>query len=115
MTIGIVVAALCPSDLIPGEQHRHTERQQKGGQQVALLAVAQGDDLRIIGRPLHTVIAAIVGVGPVAVILAIRLVVLSAVADEVLQCKSVMSGNEIDARPRPPASISEDIRGAGHP
>src|SRR6202008_206385 len=66
------------------------------------------------GRPLHTVIAAIVGVSPVAVVLAIRLVVLLAVANEILQCKSVMNGNEIDARPRSPAAISEDIRGTGH-
>src|SRR5260370_181847 len=85
LTIGIVVAALCPPDLIACQQHRHAERQKKGGQQVALLAVAQGDDLRISGRPLPTVIAAIVGISPVAVGLAISLVVLLAVANKIRQ------------------------------
>ena len=68
----------------------------------------------IVGRPLDTVIGAVIGVGPVAIVLAIGLVVLVAVADEILQCETVMGGDEIDARPRPPAAISEDVGGAGH-
>ena len=43
------------------------------------------------------------------------LVVFLAVADEILQCETVMNGDEIDARPRSPAAISENIRRTGHP
>src|SRR6266436_2872325 len=56
LAIGIVVAALGPSDLVAGEQHRHTERQYNRRQHVALLAVAQRYDLRIVRRPLDTAI-----------------------------------------------------------
>src|SRR5690349_14802641 len=75
LAISIVVAALRPADFVSSEQHRNTERQQQGGEQVALLAVAQGNNVRIGGRSLDPVIRAVVAVASVAVVLAIGLVV----------------------------------------
>src|ERR1700756_1466527 len=43
LAISVVVAALCPSDLVAGEQHRNPQRQQHCGKQIALLAIAQTD------------------------------------------------------------------------
>jgi hypothetical protein len=39
---------------------------------------------------------------------------LAVVADQVLQCKTVMGSDEINARPRPPTAVSKDIGGAGN-
>ncbi len=44
MAVGVVVASLRAADLVAGEQHRDPERQQQGGDQVALLEFAQGSD-----------------------------------------------------------------------
>ncbi len=104
LAIGVVVAALGVADLVAGEQHRHPQRQEQRGEQVAFLLVAQADDRRIISRSFDPAIPAEVRLVTVAVVLAIGLVVLVVVADQVVQRETVMGGDEVDARPRPPAA-----------
>src|SRR5438552_2294637 len=82
-------------------------------EQIALLPVAQADELRIVGRSLDTAIPAEIRLVAVAVVFAIGFVVLLLVADEVLQREPVMRRNEVDARPRPPPAIAKDVGGAG--
>src|SRR4029077_6802780 len=60
-------------------------------------------------------IVTVIGVAPVAIIFAVRLVVLVGIAHEILQGEAVMDSDEIDARPRPPTAISENIRGTRDP
>lgn len=55
------------------------------------LPCADGLDLGIVRRPLHPVVSAVVGVCAVAVELAIGFVVLSLVADEVVERKAVVA------------------------
>ena len=50
---------------------------------------------------------------PVAVILAVRLVVLLVVGDEVVQREAVVRGDEVDARPGLAAAAVEDVGRAG--
>ena len=109
LAISVVVAPLCPSDLVTGEQHRNAQRQKQGREQIALLAIAQTDDGWVRGRSLDPAIPAEVGIASVAIVVAIGLIVLFVVADQVLQCETVMRGNKIDACPRAPAPVAEDV------
>jgi hypothetical protein len=99
-------ALLLPSwapELVAAEQHRHALREKQRGQEVALLAFAQREDLRIVGRPLDAAVPAAVVVGAVAAVLAVGLVVLLVVGDEVAQREAVVRGDEVDRGERPAA------------
>src|SRR5207253_3178686 len=52
-------------------------------------------------------------VGAVAVVLAVGLVVLVVVGDEVIEVESIVRGNEIDTGPGPAAALIEDVAGSG--
>ena len=64
LAVGVVVAALRAAHLVAVEQHRHPLRQQQGGQQVALLAGPQRQDVRIVGRALDAAVPRPVVVSP---------------------------------------------------
>src|SRR6185437_8337663 len=113
LAVSVVVAALRAADLVAREQHRNTQRQQQGGEQIALLLVAKRRDRRIVGRPLGPAVPAEITVVAVAIALAIGLVVLLVVRDEIGQREAVMGGDEIHARPGPPAAMRKDVRRAG--
>ena len=67
----------------------------------------------MVGRTLDAVIPRIIVRMAVAILFAIRLVVLVVIGHEIVERKSVMGGDKIYARPRlAPASI-EEIAGAG--
>src|SRR5215469_4588491 len=83
LAIRVVVAALRASNLVSTKQHRHSERQQQCREKVALLTITQSVDLPIVGLPLYTVIRAVIGVGTVAIVRAVPVIVLVVVADEV--------------------------------
>ena len=70
------------------------------------LARAQRDDrLAIVGRALDAAVPGLVVVVAVAVVLAVRLVVLVVVGDQVVQREAVVRGDEVDARVRPAAVV----------
>ena len=50
LAIGVVVAVLRAAELVAGKQHRRALRQQQRREEIALLALAQRDDLGIVGR-----------------------------------------------------------------
>src|SRR5262249_40815458 len=106
-------AVLRSSQLVAGEQHRHAEREHQRREEIALLASAERDDRRVLGRPLDAAIPAEIAVVPVAILLAVRLVVLLVVADEVGEGEPVMGGDEVDAGPGATAGMAEDVGGAG--
>jgi hypothetical protein len=83
LAIGVVVAALGPAEFVAAEQHGRAARQQQDGQHVAHLHQPHGADLRIVGRPLDAVIGRKIVAMAVAVVLAVRLVVLVVVGDEI--------------------------------
>ena len=76
---------------------------------------AQLEHLRVVGRPLGAAVPGAVVVGPVAVVLAVRLVVLLVVGDEVVQREAVVRGDEVDRRERPPAVGLVEVAGAREP
>src|SRR5207249_5117200 len=76
------------------------------------LAVAQREDLRVVGRPLDPAIPAPIGIVPVAVVFAVCFVVLFLVADDIVQREAVMRGDKVGAGPRPAAAIAVNVGGA---
>ena len=115
LAVGVVVAVLRAADLVAAEQHRHALRQQQRRQEVAHLAVAQREDLRVVGRPFGAAVPRAVVALAVAVVFAVRLVVLLVVGDEIAQREAVVRGDEVDARVRPPRGALVEIGAAGEP
>src|SRR5262252_7865439 len=89
LTIGIVVPALRAPDFVAHEQHWRTESEQRQHEEVLDLPITQGLDGWIISRSFHAAIPADVEVGPVPVVLSVRLVVLLIVRDQVVERESV--------------------------
>src|SRR5690242_19641930 len=103
------------SELIAGKQHRNTLGKYQGGEKVTLLPRAQGVDLRVIGGPFVTAVPTLIVVSPVAILLAIGLVVLAVVTHEVAQGEAIMRGDEGDACPRRAAVVGEEISASTEP
>src|SRR5581483_11705059 len=85
LAIGIVVAGLRVGDLVAGEDQRQALRQQQCGERILAKLPAQRDDIGIVGRSLMTAIIAVIVVGAVAIVLAVGLVVLLVVAEQIGQ------------------------------
>ena len=66
----------------------------------------------VVGRPLHPAVPAQVPVAAVAVALAVRLVVLRVVRDEVVEREAVVAGDEVDAGPGLAVLVAVDVRAA---
>ena len=62
-----------------------------------------GDDLGVVGRALDAVVPRLIVVRAVPVVLAVGLVVLLVVADQIVQGEAVMGGDEVDAGVGPAA------------
>src|SRR4029077_14577107 len=80
---------------------------------VAFLLLAQRADLGVVGRALGAAVPGIVVIGTVAVFLAVGLVVLLVIADQVLQGEAVVAGDEVDAGVRLAAVILVQVAAAG--
>ncbi len=93
---------------------RHALRQHQAGELVAAQLPAQRDDLRVVGRSFDAAIGAVVVVGAVTVLLAVRLVVLLAVAHEVGEGETVVHGRVIDAGARAAAVVMEKVLRGRH-
>ena len=57
----------------------------------------QADDLRVIRLPFRAAVPGVVVIGPVTVLLEVRLVVFAVVGDEVVEGEAVVAGDEVDA------------------
>src|SRR5215831_3593013 len=97
LTVGVVVALLRATHLVAAEQHRHALREEQRGQQRALTTHAQVSDARVFRWTFDPAVPGIVVVGAVLVVLAVGLVVLVVVGDQVTQREAVMRGEEVDA------------------
>ena len=115
LAVGVVVAPLRPSDLVAAEEHPHPLREDERGHQVALHPLADLDDLRLVGRALDAPVVREVLVGAVLVVLAVRLVVLLRVHDQVLQREAVVRGHEVDRGVGVAAARLVQVAGAGEP
>ena len=113
--VGVVVALLGAAELVAVQQHRHALAEQQRGQEVALRARPQRQDLRVVGRSLDAVVPRAVVALAVVVVLAVGLVVLLVVGHQVAQGEAVVGGDEVDAGDRPPAGVLVEVGRAGQP
>ena len=84
-------------------------------EEVLDLPVAQRLDRRIVGRPFDAAVPAHVVVRAVAIVFAVRLVVLVVVGDQVVEREAVVAGHEVDALLRLPFLVTVDVRAAEQP
>ena len=111
--VGVVVAALCAPGLVAHGEHRRAAGEEQRGEQVADVAPAAGVDAGVVGGAFDAVVPGVVGVGTVAVVLAVRPVVLVLEGDDVRQREAVMRSDEIDAARRRLGRLPENIARAG--
>src|SRR5437773_2169588 len=113
LAVRIIVPPLCPADLIASTDHRHPLRKHQGRQHIAFLTISKFDNSRIVGWPFDSAVPTEVVVCPIAVVLAVALVMFLVVRGQVVQSEPVVRGHKVDARVRaPPTSIIE-IAAAG--
>src|SRR5207302_8488543 len=96
LAVGVVVALLRVTELVAAEDHRDALGEQEGGEEVALLALAEREDVGVLGGAFGAAVPTVVVVGAVLSVLAVGLVVLLVVADEVLEAEAVVGGDEVD-------------------
>ena len=109
LAVGVVVAILCSAELIPSQQHGYAGGEQKSGQEVAHLALTHCGDGRVVRGALEAVVVRPVVIGAVAIVLAIGVVVLAVVGDEIGNRESVMRGDEVDGRERASPAVMEQV------
>ena len=111
--IGVVVALLAEAELGAHREHRGPARGEQERQEVAPVARPRRDDRRVLARPLDAVVPGEVPVGSVPVALAVRLVVLLLVRDQVGEGEAVVRDDEVDAL-RGRGGAGEHVARAGH-
>ena len=113
LAIRIVVAVLGMADVVAGQQHRRALRKKQRRQQSPLQRGAQCQHVGVVGGPFDAAIPAQVVLVTVAVVLAIGVIVLVVVADQVVQGKTVVRRQKIDAGVGLPSVVLEHIAGGG--
>ena len=97
LAVRVIVSVLTSAKLIATQQHWNASRDKKGQQEILDQAVPHSLDSCIIACSFHPAIVAIISIGSIAVVLAIFVIVLLLVADQVVQCEAVMTSNEVQA------------------
>src|SRR6204780_2395258 len=83
LAVGVVVAPLCPPDLVAGDHHRHALGKQQYRGEVLDLPLTEVLDRRVGGLAFYATVPAVVVVVTVPVPLAVCLVVLDVIGDQV--------------------------------
>src|SRR5439155_939376 len=115
LAVSVVVACLRPAELVTHEQHRHALREEKGGQQVALLLRSALDDTGVYGLAFRAAVPRAVERFAVGVPFAVRGVVLLVVGDEVAQREAVVRRDEVDAGHRPARVVLVEVGASREP
>ncbi len=97
LAVGVIVSALATSHLIAHQKHGDSRGKHKGCEEVLHLLVTKPLDYGIVRRAFKPAVPASVLAASVAVVLAVVFIVLVVIGDEVVQCKAVVAGHEIDA------------------
>jgi hypothetical protein len=87
------------------QQHRHALAEQQRREEVALLPRPQRQHGGVVGVALDAAVPRPVVVGAVAAVLAVGVVVLLVVRDEVAQREAVVGGDEVDGCHRAAAGV----------
>src|SRR5262245_34785544 len=109
VAVRVVVAALRAEELVAPQDHGHALRHEEERQEVAGLALAEGDDLRFLRLALLAAVPGEVLAVAVAIALAVLQVVLLVVAHEVAQGEPVVAGHEVHAVPGSPPGAAVEV------
>src|SRR6266540_4388501 len=104
LAVGVVVTTLCPPELVAGQDHGGAGGEQENRREVPHLPPAQSIDFLRVGRSLAATVPAQVVVAAVGVPLAVGFIVLAVVGDQISQCESIVTGDEVQTLIRPPAT-----------
>src|SRR4029078_13176105 len=96
LAVGIVVAALGAACFVACRQHDAAARSKERGEQRLQVVAASANDIGVVRVALGTVVPGVFLVVAVAVLLAVRLVVLAAIGDEIAEREAVMCGKKVD-------------------
>ena len=91
------------------------ERQQRDGQEVLHLAVAQLLDRRVVGRPFDAAVPARLSSAPSRLSSPLASLCLLVVGDEVVEREAVVAGDEVDALLRLALLVAVDLGAAEQP
>src|ERR687897_2897079 len=115
LAVCVVVAELGPAYLVPMRDHGNSLRECEGREKIPLDPLAHSDHVRSIGWTLGPPVAAQIMAAAVAVILEVRLVVFFVIAHQIMQCESVVTGDEVHAGLRGSVGGLIQIAAAGQP
>src|SRR5262249_15981719 len=115
LAVGIVVPPLAVPNLIAHQDHGDSQRHQRDRQEVLHLAVAQRFHAGVVGWAFHATVPAPIVIGPLPVCLAVGLVVLLVVGDEVVEGEAVVTRHEVDTLFRLPFFVTVDLGAADQP
>ena len=115
LAVGVVVAILSAAEFITAEQHRHALGEEEGGQQVAFLPLPERQYRWVLRGAFDPAVPGPVVIAAVTVVLAVGLVVLGVVRDQVVQGESVVGGDEVDGGKGPPAAGLIQVTGTSQP
>jgi len=97
LTVSVVVPVLCSADFIAHQEHWKAERKHGDSHEVLHLAGSESLNFSIRGWTLDTTVPAPIVIAAVTVLLTIAFVMLLVLRDQVIQGKSIVTGNEVDA------------------
>ena len=95
LTVGIVVAKLRVAELVAAVEHRRSAAAEQRRKRIFHHAPAQSLDLRIVRLSLGTAVPAVSVVVAVRIVPAVFLIVLRIVRVQIIERKTVMTGQEI--------------------
>src|ERR1700704_2577134 len=114
LAVGIVVAVLAVADFVSRQEQRHTLRQHEARQQIAAHLTSHLHDIGIVGRAFDAAIRAVIFIGAVTVVLAVRLIVLALIADQIGKSEPIVDRDVVDARAGTAGVMVEQMRGTRH-
>src|SRR5580765_4593390 len=97
LTVSVVVPVLCSAHFIAHQEHGKAKRKHSDGHEILDLAVSESLNLNIRSWTFDTAIPAPIVIATVTVFLTIGIVMLLVVRDQVIQRKSIVTGNEVHA------------------
>src|ERR1700740_3367627 len=95
LTVSVVISLLRSPGFISHQEHGNSKGEQCGRYEILHLAAPESFDLGIRRGALDATVPASIVITAITVLLAVGLVVLLVVRDEVIERKSVVTGNEV--------------------
>src|SRR4029077_19065507 len=97
LTVSVVVPVLGSANFITHQEHGKAKRKHGYGHEILHLAGSESLNFGIRGWTLDTTVPAPIVIAAVTVFLTIGIVMLLVVRDQVIQRKSIVTGNEVHA------------------